>query len=221
MTAMKKVRKSTAGGFSMVEMIVSIGLFTTLMLIIVGSFLSVTDAARKARSTRIALDNVSSAVDYMAREIRLGSYFRCETDTVLDAGYLADPNGNPASCSYSSGGGNILAFERAGGSLTGFNHQLDQLVFWYEVDGNGVGRLRRSTASGANPEDLTAPEINITDFRFYVYGTDHAGVNPANADQPRITIVIRGVAGGNKAKTQVSFSLQTTLSARTPNIPPP
>jgi hypothetical protein len=57
-------------------MIVAVGMFTVLMLLIMGAFLSVTDASRKTRSTRVALDNVSAAVDYMAREIRLGSYFR-------------------------------------------------------------------------------------------------------------------------------------------------
>lgn len=197
-------------GFTMVEMVVSIGLFTVLMLIIMGSFLSIMDAARKARSTRIALDNVSGALDYMAREIRLGLYFRCENDAGAPVIALADIF-TPASCPYATGG-NILAFERAGGVMSNTG---DQLVFWHEGE-----RLWRSIDSGVTREPLTAPELNVTDFRFYVDGTDNADLN-ADADQPRITIFVRGVAGGNKVKTQVPFALQTTLSARTPNIPPP
>jgi len=190
----------------MVEMVVAVGLFTTFMLLIVGSFLTVTDAARKARSTRIALDNVSSALDYMAREIRLGNYFRCEDGNALTGVITTVRN-----CPYPTGG-QYLAFERAGGSLA---LNTDQIVF--RVNG---GVIERSTQSGVNPEALTAPEINIQEFRFYVDGVTHAGINPANADQPRITLVIRGLAGGTKVKAQVPFSIQTTLSARTPNIPP-
>lgn len=203
-------------GFTMVEMVVAVGLFLTLMLIIVGSFLSITDAARKARSTRIALDNISAAVDYMAREIRLGSYFHCETDTVLGPGYPgADPNLQTRDCPYGADGsspGMLLAFEKFGGKMAAPSPTPwdDQLIF--RVLNN---RLERSINSGVNWEQLTASDIDITSFRLYVEGT------ASSADQPRITLVLRGRAGGNKIKTQVNFSLQTTLSARTPNISPP
>lgn len=198
-------------GFSMVEMIVAIGLFTVLMLIITGSFLSIMDASRKARSTRIALDNISGALDYMAREIRLGLYFRCENDVAPPVAPTA-PITTPLPCAYPTGG-NVLSFERAGGAL---GNTADQLVFRHEG-----GQLYRSLDSGTTWEELTAPELDLTDFRFFVEGTDHAGINAADADQPRISVLVRGVGGGDKARTAVTFTLQTTLSARTPNIPPP
>ncbi len=190
-------------------MIVAVGMFTVLMLLIMGAFLSVTDASRKTRSTRVALDNVSAAVDYMAREIRLGSYFRCENDAGVPSIAVADM-GTMADCAYGTGG-NILSLERAGGVL---GNTGDQLIFWYDN-----GRLWRSTDSGVTAEPLTAAELNITYFRFFVTGTGYS-IAGGPADQPKVTIVMRGVSGGGKVKTQTAFSLQTTLSARTPNIPP-
>jgi type II secretory pathway pseudopilin PulG len=197
-------------GFTTVEMVVSIGMFTTLTLIISGAFLSVTDAARKARATRIAVDNVSSALDYMAREIRLGLYFRCENDTVSPIGPTT-PLDTPLACPFSGTGGNVLTFERAGGSLLVTS---DQMVFWHES-----GRLWRSTNGGVTKEALTAPELDISDFRFYVDGVAYS-VAGSPADQPRITLIVRGIANGNNTRVRVPFSIQTTLSVRSPNIPP-
>jgi type II secretory pathway pseudopilin PulG len=196
----------------MVEMVVAIGLFTTLMLIIMGSFLSVADAARKARSTRIALDNVSAALDYMGREIRLGSYFRCENDATIDT---PDTPNNPAACPYGGTGGILLGFERAGASIS---NNTDQTVF--RLQGTTIQRSLNCCDVNTVFEDLTSPEITVNVLRFYVEGTDHSAINAGDADQPRVTVVVQGVAGANKQKTRVPFALQTTLAARTPNIDP-
>jgi len=208
-------------GFTLIELVVSIGLFSTLMLLSTGSVLSMLDASRKARNTRIAIDNVSAAIDYMSREIRLGSMFHCGA-----SGPLTDPQ----ACSHTAGGDEYLAFERAGGDpslvadLSAVPPKLgsgDQLVFSRAVDPADPTRyiIQASNDSGSNFSPLTSSGIDIQVLRFYVDGVNYP-VAGGDGNQPRITILIRGVAGGNKAKTQSAFTLQTTLTARTPNITP-
>lgn len=186
-------------GFTLVEMIVSIGVFTISVLIIVGSLISLDNASRKARTERIATDNLSAALDSMARSIRMGTVFHCgcagSFNTRLDC---------PMTDAVGGGGGQCLAFEgQFGSSLT----PNDQIVF--RLSG---GRLQRSTNGGGAYLDMTAPEMTITNLKFYLTGS------AAVIDQPVVIMNIRGKAGA-QAKTMTDFNLQTTLAARTPNFP--
>lgn len=112
----------------------------------------------------------------------------------------------------SSGGGGdtFLAFENQLGDPLTANDQ-----FAYRLVG---GRIERSKDAGRitpPPEylSLTAPEITITDLRFYVTGTT------AGSDQPYVTILIRGlVSAGTISST--AFDIQTTIGIRTPNFIP-
>ena len=210
-------------GFTLIELVVSIGLFSTLMLLSTGSVLSMLTASQKARNTRIAVDNVSAAIDYMSREIRLGAMFHCEV-----GGSLTSPITDPQPCSYSTGGGEYLAFERAGGdpSLVAVPPKLgpgDQLIFSRAVDPadptNTRHIIQASNDSGVTFSPLTSSGMDIQVLKFYVDGVNYP-VAGGDGNQPRITILIKGVAGADKIKTQSAFTLQTTLTARTPNITP-
>lgn len=83
------VKRPRTRGFTLVEMIVSLGLFTIIMFIATSAFLSVVNADRKARAVRIAVDNLNIALEDMSRRIKTGYSYYCgsvgETlDTVND-----------------------------------------------------------------------------------------------------------------------------------------
>lgn len=190
--------KGKRKGFTLIEMIVSIGVFLTGFLIILGALVSIDNAARKTRATRIVMDNLSAAIDSMSRTIRVGSRFNCGC-----AGNIWEPNSCPATDQLGAGGGTCLAFEGQHGNPL---DNGDQIVYRLSA-----GRLERSINSGVDYLPLTAAELHISTFRFYVYGTD------VNMDQPVATIVIRGAAS-TTAKTTTKFDVQTTIAAYTPNI---
>ena len=76
------IRHSARRGFTLVEMIVSLGLFTIIMFIATSAFLTVVNADRKARSVRVAIDNLNIALEDMSRRIKTGSTYYCgATDT--------------------------------------------------------------------------------------------------------------------------------------------
>jgi len=53
-------------GFTLIEMTVSLGLFTIIMFIATSAFLSIVNTDRKARSVRIAADNLNIALEDMS-----------------------------------------------------------------------------------------------------------------------------------------------------------
>ena len=192
--------KKTKSGFTLIEMIVSTSLFITAMLLIVGAMVSLENASRKARTARIATDNVTAALDSMSRNIRMGTNFHCGC-----GGVLTTPLNCPMTDTLGGGGDVCLAFESQTGDVL---NGADQYV--YRISGN---RIQRSTDSGTSYLDLTAPEINMSLLRFYVTGTE------VNLRQPYVTMVMRGVASSSN-KTTTTFDVQTTIGVRTPNFAP-
>lgn len=196
-------KKVNTHGFTLIEMIVSMSIFTVIMLMIVGALISLDNAARKARAVRLVTDNLSAAVDSMSRNIRMGSTFHCGCE-VTAAAYAT-----PKDCSFTdnlgNGGDECFAFEGQKGDSA---DPSDQIV--YQLSGS---RIQRSVDGGSTFLDLTAPELNITGLDFFVYGST------VNQDQPVVTMLLQGIAGVT-AKDETNFNLQTTISGRTPNYAP-
>ncbi|MEK7118540.1 MAG: type II secretion system protein [Patescibacteria group bacterium] len=189
----------TGAGFTLLEMIVSIGIFLTALIIILGALVSINEAARKARSERIVADNLSAAVDSMSRSIRVGSNFHCDCTGLAST--------TPKDCAMTDdtglGGDACLVFEGQQGDSS---NQNDQIA--YKLSG---GSIERSTDNGATYLPLTAPELSITSLKFYVYGT-----TPSD-DQPVVTMIVRGSAATTQS-TKTNFDVQTTVSAYTPSF---
>ncbi len=209
-TAQKKLSSlNKVRGFTLLEMIVATSVFMIAMVIIVGSLVSLNEESRKARTVRIVTDNLSAAVDSMSRNMRMGSAYHCgcgTSGTPSTPGDTTFPDG-PRSCimtdSLGNGGDVCMAFESESG---GTGTSSDQVV--YRLSNN---RIERSTDGGTSYLPLTAPEIKITDLRFYVYGVT------LSDDQPVVTMTVRGTAALS-AKTATDFNIQTTVEARTPNF---
>lgn len=71
-----KSSKLTANsGFTVIELIVSMSLFVIISGIVVGSFITATRTQREIISLIEARDNMSIAMEQMAREVRLGTNF--------------------------------------------------------------------------------------------------------------------------------------------------
>ncbi|OGZ12021.1 MAG: hypothetical protein A2942_02235 [Candidatus Lloydbacteria bacterium RIFCSPLOWO2_01_FULL_50_20] len=179
-------------------MIVAIGIFLTALLIILGALVAINNAARKMRSERVVADNLSAAIDSMSRNIRVGSNLHCGCDADTTT-----PKDCPMSDTLGGGGDMCIAFESQLGD-PGDNG--DQII--YKLSGTGI---ERSTDNGATYLPLTAPELNISTFKFYVFGSATA------LDQPVVTMIIRGTASTN-ARTMTKFDVQTTVNVYTPKL---
>ncbi len=175
-------------GFSLIEMIVSVGIFSTVMIVAVGSLLSIVDANRKAQAQQIVINNLNFALENMSRNIRIGSYYHCGSSLPLST--KADCNN----------GDSYFAFEGREGNTSQTN---DQIV--YRLSNS---QIEKSTDGGTTFIGITAPEIVIEGLSFYV-----DGAAAGDQKQPKVLMTVYGHTGiSNRAR--VDFNLQTMISQR-------
>lgn len=68
-------KKENNKGFTLVELIVSVGIFALIMTTALGSLTTILDVNRRTRATQLVMDNLQFAVDEMVRHIRTGDSY--------------------------------------------------------------------------------------------------------------------------------------------------
>jgi prepilin-type N-terminal cleavage/methylation domain-containing protein len=207
---MKNLFQKTTAGFTLVEVMISIGLFTVVMVIGIGAILGVSSTHRKTQAMRTVVDNLSFLVEDMSRSMRLGGYFVCVPDPVNDFTLSVWSGVQNTSDGTDCKG---ISFEPYWSYIP--SDYTNQVIYMMdEVD--GVGTIFKKEAENTSlslneMKPVTPAEINIDveHSGFTVIGSDP---NDAPKLQPKVIIVLKGkVKVGN---TENDFNLQTTVSAR-------
>lgn len=183
-------------GFTLLEMLVSLSVFSVALFIIMVTLFSVFNAQRKAIAIQNAQDNLRFAFEHMTKEIRVGRVFHCGI-----SGTLTQPQNCPSGSIPSS---------------FSFKNDVGQTVT-YEVVSNQL--VKSSTASRpcdnnpptlADCQRITAPEVVIVDrIAFYVDGSA-----AFDGKQDRITIILEGQVRDPRGIGTAELNLQTTVSKR-------
>ena len=71
----KTKHSRVSDGFTLVELLVSVGMFALIMTTALGSLATILDVNRRTRATQLVMDNLQFAVDEMVRDIRTGSEY--------------------------------------------------------------------------------------------------------------------------------------------------
>ena len=194
-TSKRFSKRELVCGFTLLELIVAIGIFSIVMMIAVGALLSMLNANRKAQALKAVMNNVNFAVENMAKEIRVGTAYHAD----VIVGAVSSPR--------DASNVNSFAFEESGGDTVDPNDQVGFRLS--QINGKGV--IERSD-NGALPSSdwssITSPDVDIEALRFYVYGSD-----PDDVLQPRTVIVIKGTAMLSNGR-QEEFNVQTTVAQR-------
>ncbi|OHA26374.1 MAG: hypothetical protein A3C06_01585 [Candidatus Taylorbacteria bacterium RIFCSPHIGHO2_02_FULL_46_13] len=204
----------SGAGFSTVEMLVAVALFTMVVLMSIASMITMIDANQKARSVKVVVDNLHFVIEEIARDLRLGSKYYCAsapTSASMNATRDCPYNNNSG-----GGGDNLVAFR---------DRNSQALFYWYDASGNNNNGCIKKKAPGTlwtNYSDtgsgytcITSSDVKINFVRFYVYNT--AAPSSGNlAAQPFVIVAIKGTVG-TKVSTQTSFSIMTSLSQRIPH----
>lgn len=187
----QKKHSENERGFSLVEMIVAVGLFAVVMLVSTSTLLSLVGANRKSHALQSVMSNLNIALEGMVRSIRMGSTYHC--------------GGAPYSSAQDCAEGTTFAFESFSG---------DTWIYWFSEDENGIGRIYKSeTGDLSEGHAVTAPSVSIEKLEFYVVGTASGEEDPANI-QPKVVIVVKGVARADEARTSSTFAIQATAVQR-------
>lgn len=194
-------KRNAKQGFTLVEIMVAVSIFTIVVTIGIGALLTVNAAYRKTKDRRQAVASVSSAVEYMVREMRTGYFFVCTNyeNTVLTPG---TPILSADCFPPSSPSDGITFLDQEG------NQQM--IYFDASVAGYpGIGQiLKTSFANGSVPQPVTDPSIvDIESVNFYVKGLSDAN----HTVQPFILVQIRGSVVG---QANSDFTFQSAISQR-------
>jgi prepilin-type N-terminal cleavage/methylation domain-containing protein len=197
--ANKLMKLKARQGFSLVEMLVAVALFSGVMLIGVGALLALIDANKKAQAINSVMNNLNFAIESISRNIRVGTTYHCE------------PNASPVPVNIDIpqdciNGGKLLAFEASKGDP---EDKTDQVI--YRLRDNMLEKSEKGGAEGTFVS-IIAPEVLIEKFVFYVDGT-----LSSDSMQPRVVMIIQGTAGIDE-KIKTEFNLQTTISQRVLDI---
>lgn len=182
LTSLKNYNK----GFTLLEMIVSIAIFTVVALVAVGALLKVVDANKKAQSLKTSINNLNFALDSISREMRVGSNYSCSGTC----------DGRP--------GNWTLSFQS---SKACPDSPTNNLVFEYQFNGT---TLRKSEQKRCSDSLGNFSPMISSDIKFDVATVNR--VVGANI-QSYVQFHFKG-SSGLKEKTKTYFDLQTTVSQR-------
>lgn len=172
-------------GFTLLELIVSIGIFAFVLLSVTGIFQQVINVQRKAFAAQDIEESIRFAFEIMSKEIR-----------TAERNFTGECANIPNGAMYAVGG-NTLYFQ---------NQADDCVAYFVQNDGTGVNRLyvSRTPVSGVNAQwPITPNDINISNVTFTAYTTGQPAVN--------IRLTVAPVTTGVEAET---VYLQTTISSR-------
>ena len=135
-------------GFTLVELIVAVGLFSVVTSIAVGGFVSALRTQRQTVGLISANSNASLLMEQMAREIRTGYDFCVNGENCFSSSQLSFKNAHGESVSYRLQGG---AVERSvGGNFSPL------------TSGNVSIRYLSFVVSGNQSNDALTPRVTIS-----------------------------------------------------------
>jgi len=184
----KKVA-SFCRGFTLVEMLVSIALFSFIMMATTSVLLSVVDANHKAQGLKTTIDNLSMVIESMARNLRTGRDYT--------------PLAGASLCNSGTGATGIQ-----------FKDHLNRTI-QYRLD---AGVIEISKDIGVTYTAITAPEIVIDRLCFHIGGIVPSDNIQPNILITIGGIVNPATVVGAKQRTTSHFDLQTFVTQRIPDV---
>lgn len=203
-------------GFTLLEMIVSLGIFSVVAIIAVGSLVRITSLNRQAQTMQAAMNNINYILESMSREMRFGLNYNCTTGTTVNPG-----NGNgsfsSSDCVLGNSGTKGILFSSAKVDPNDPNCNLIYAYWFDRPSGSNSWNILKSkqsrcgdTLSKNNASSLIDQKnVFISDIKFSV--TEGAeGYSWA-------TIRVTGYAG-TKEREKNYFDIRTGISQRIKDI---
>jgi prepilin-type N-terminal cleavage/methylation domain-containing protein len=138
-------KENKFSGFTLLEMLISISLFTIVVTIAFTALLSILDVNEKAKTIKLVVNNLGMAMESMTREIRVGYNYTCDRAGSLPSGNDCNPPKSRIALKTSTGADVQYAFSNE--------------------------TIERTTDFGA-PVDILGSDVVIESLKFYVHGSE-------------------------------------------------
>ncbi len=208
-------------GFTLIEMIVALAVFSVIVTISIGALLTLIATNQQLQAEQSVMTNLSFALDSMTREIRTGTRYFCGAGGNRNAAIatyqifqdnqdLSAMNDAARDCYDGRGVLDVqgIAFIEGGQSIT--NAPDTRIVYFFdEVDHKLYRRI-----NGGVAQSIVSSGIYIENAEFYVTGSEplESGENT----QAAVTIFIE--ARDPSDTTGKPYRIQTTITQRTLDI---
>lgn len=178
-------------GFTLVEMLVAIFIFSLVISVTVSLFTSGLRAQRNALATQQLLDQTSFTLEYMSRALRM-ALKEGQQDPILGR------------CLSQDG----LNYEIVNSRLKFINHleNDDCQEFFLEN-----GQLQQNKNNLAEKVPLTSDKLKVNQLQFNLRGQLQP---PSDTDQPRVTLSLKIEGRGFSSGSTPKLHIQTTISQR-------
>lgn len=206
-------------GFTLIEMIVSLGVFSVVVTTAVGAILVLVSTNVQLQNEQSVMTNLSFALDTMTREMRTGYKYYCEQRP----NYLAGGSGNffedgnsqediigtsTRNCIERSQRLQGVSFFEGGNSLTKNVVGAQRITYFYDAEAKTIFRR-----VGSDPaQSIVSSGIVIQNAQFVVIGSPELS-DASNAIQPTITIYIEATEKDDPSAKR--YYIQTTVTQRT------
>lgn len=193
-------KKTLQLGFTLVELLVSLALFSVVVVAAIGSLYTVNTASQRVTAMRTVLDNLNFATESMSRTIRTGQNIVCGG---VDTGF-GGPN-----CAFgtATGGQEAISLDSTiDSNSVEYRWRIDSSTNNYEIQ-----KCILTVSKQLDPNQcvtITDPRINIQQLKFYVDGAD-----VSDGKQPSVMIQMIGIANAGPNNVQ-PFAIQSYISQR-------
>lgn len=191
----KNIQKKNIQGFTLIEVMVSVSIFTVIITTGIGALLNVTQSYNVAREKKAVADNLNFMMEGVTRELRLGSMY--ESGATNSGSDSFDPNPQ-------NGKDDSIGFRVARGDDIRGQYMI------YRLEDGVVRRYRYDTSNNLIAID-SLNDVNsvvIDEIDFTVVGTTSGS---SDGQQPLVWIRIKAYPATDDS---VELSLQTLVSQR-------
>ena len=181
-------------GVSLIELVVSVTIFSVLIISATQIFKMVIDGQRSAISAQNVQENMRYAMEKMSKEIRMAGVSNHDCEAMFSS---------PRPTAV------FKVFNTAdGGQKLYFKNKNDECIIYY-LENNRL-KIMASTISGNITDFITPAKVEVSNLKFYV---DDDLIAAFHSKQPYVTMVMDVRAIGLAIHEQ-KMKIQMTISSR-------
>ncbi len=200
-------------GFTLVETLVSLSLFSVVLLITGGVIVSIIGINRKNQAISSVVSNLNYSIDSMIRDIKTGYAYRCDYKGINTVDEVKKTLGVSKKCDHS-----LTLISTISGTDTVVKYELIP-----SPDNNNY--IQKTTynipAESIPAQYAITDKVNVNIDKLVFDVKIPAALDQKNQlslyGQPSVFVVIKGESGAENVESS-SFFVQTLVSQRLPNL---
>lgn len=197
--------KKQSSGFTLLEMIVALGIFTLVAVIATGSLVRITGLNRRAQALQSAMNNIGFVLESMSREMRFGSKIHCVNSDTIGSGNIDDMS---STCDSSNSIGIVFRSSKPGSDC--------QLAYAYWFKESGVPILKKFQQTSCNNVVKLSEASNLIDSTNVKITNITFSVTSGTLGYSLAKVSLAGYSGIKESEKNY-FDIRTAVSQRIPD----